>query len=332
MRLAKELAVGITQSCVAFNQDIKALTAKDGILPLYLAYSLKAQEERAMSWADSTTHGTLRLTTEALREIPVRVPPPSEQQAIVDTISTWDRALAEIDAMIEAKEERLKGLRQRLLTGDVRFPEFETGHETVDVDIGEVPQDWEQKKLGDLFDWISDFNRDESVDKVITVGKDAIRDQRDHFNSSVASDNLSGYRIIQPGDFVYDPMSAYYGALGRYDLDETGVVSPAYRVLRLKDGFDSDFVKFLLDSYYVGFRIDAASLQNNKSGKRRGLRQDAFASIKVYLPPSVEEQRRIATFLDAVQHEIDQLRALRDARARQRKGLMQRLLTGEVRV
>jgi type I restriction enzyme S subunit len=271
---------------------------------------------------------SINKTTFQNESIPVA--PARERAGIVDHLDTWDRAIEQTAALIDRKQTRLHGLRQRLMTGEKRFPDCIGSSGMKEVDIGEVPKDWSQQRLGDLFSWKTDKNEDDEIDKVITVGKDEICDQEEHFNRSVASDDLSNYRIIEPGDFVYDPMSAYYGALGRYDLEETGVVSPAYRVLELNDGYDSDFVKFLLESYYVQFRINASSLQNNKSGKRRGLKQDAFASIQVHIPPQ-EEQFRIAETLSVAEAEINQLKQKRDALKQQKKGLMQRLLTGKVR-
>ena len=314
------------------NQHVCILRPKNNLLPKYLSDLLNSRIGRHQIYSFQTGGSREGLNYAQIRAFQVPVPPLKEQKRIASTLRTWDRHLTQIDALIEQKQTRLKGLRQRLLTGDVRFPAFTGSNAMEEVDIGYVPRDWNQCRLGDLFDWRTDKNHDDAISKVITVGKDSIRDQKDHFNTSVASDDLSNYRVIEPGDFVYDPMSAYYGALGRYDLDVPGVVSPAYRVIQLRDGYDSDFVRFLLDSHYVGFRIDASSLQNNKSGKRRGLRKEAFASIKVYIPPTLAEQRKIANVLEEAEREIDQLRDLRAARARQKKGLMQRLLTGEVRV
>jgi type I restriction enzyme S subunit len=320
--------VAIATEPVATNQQINAVVPRDSIESKYLYYMLDYHAERIHVLAGVQAVPSINKTTFQNESIPVA--PARERAGIVDHLDTWDRAIEQTAALIDRKQTRLHGLRQRLMTGEKRFPDCIGSSGMKEVDIGEVPKDWSQQRLGDLFSWKTDKNEDDEIDKVITVGKDEICDQEEHFNRSVASDDLSNYRIIEPGDFVYDPMSAYYGALGRYDLEETGVVSPAYRVLELNDGYDSDFVKFLLESYYVQFRINASSLQNNKSGKRRGLKQDAFASIQVHIPPQ-EEQFRIAETLSVAEAEINQLKQKRDALKQQKKGLMQRLLTGKVR-
>lgn len=254
-----------------------------------------------------------------------------EQCAIARVLGAWDRALADLDALLDAKRQRARGLAQRLLTGRARLPGFESSPGHHETNIGPVPADWRAVRFGKVFAKRSEKNAGSAVDHVITVGKYAIRPQSEHFDKSVASADRSSYNVIRPGDFVYDPMSAYYGAIGRYDGDRPGIVSPVYRVLTLRGGFDSGFVRHLLDAHYVRHRVASYSTQGNKAGKRRGLQHSAFNAIPVYVP-SADEQRRIAAVLDAAEAEIAAHEAERAALAMQKRGLMQRLLTGEVRV
>ena len=274
--------------------------------------------------------GRYKLTKGALIQLPIAFPPLPEQREIARVLGAWDRALADLDALLDAKRERAKGLAQRLLTGRTRLPGFGTDVMRA-TNIGPVPADWAPVRFGKVFAKRSEKNAGSEIDHVITVGKYAIRPQSEHFDKSVASADRSGYNVIRPGDFVYDPMSAYYGAIGRYDSDRPGIVSPVYRVLTLRKGFDSGFVKHLLDAHYVRHRIASYSTQGNKEGKRRGLQHSAFNAIPVYAP-SEDEQREIAAVLDAAGAEVAALEDQRAALARQKKGLMQRLLTGEVRV
>jgi len=271
-----------------------------------------------------------RITLTAIREYLVPLPPLPEQRKIARILGAWDRALADLDALIEAKRRRKRGLAQRLLTGRVRLRGFGCA-EMVETKIGTVPSDWREVRFGKVFKRQSEKNESSAIKRVITVGKYAIRPQSEHFDKSVASADLSNYNVIRPGDFVYDPMSAYYGAIGRYDYEEPGIVSPVYRVLKLRRGFDSGFIKHLLKAHYVRHRIASYSTQGNKEGKRRGLQHVAFKAIPIFVPTE-EEQRRIAGVLDAADAELAALDAQRDALAHQKRGLMQRLLTGEVRV
>lgn len=262
--------------------------------------------------------GRYKLTKDALKRLLLVVPPVLEQRAIIDILNALKGQEKAIRVLIKAKSTYKSGLMQQLLTGQRRFPEFKG-------------QPWREVKLGEVFGKKSMKNVGNRVSLVITVGKYAIRPQLSHFNRSVASSDLSAYNVIEPGDFVYDPMSAYYGAIGRYDLTDAGVVSPVYRVLTIQSGFDTDFAKQLLKSPYILGRLDNASTQGNKEGKRRGLQDGAFNGISFKCPP-LPEQQRIAAVLTACDQEIELLQAQLRQWQQQKKGLMQQLLTGQLRV
>lgn len=253
-----------------------------------------------------------------LKQFPVLLPPMREQKEITKILGCWDRATEQTEKLIIAKTCVKRSLMQQLLAGRNRFPKFKD-------------QNWGQTTLGEVFSDSATVNTDNQISNVITVGKYAIRPQLQHFTRSVASKTLSNYKVIVKGDFVYDPMSAYYGAFGRYELDDPGIVSPVYRVIKLKEGISSDFIKHLIKSHRVVHAIDEQSSQGNKPGKRRGLQREAFASISIPLP-GLQEQERIAAALNACDKEITSLKQQLDALKRQKRGLMQKLLTGQIRV
>lgn len=126
-------------------------------------------------------------------------------------------------------------------------------------------------------------------------------------------------------------MSAYYGALGRYDGERDGIVSPAYRVIRLAPSVHSPFMVHLLRSHHIRFLLERRSSQGNKEGKRRLLQREEFASIEFHLPP-VETQREIADQLATFRRDVSVTERHLNALTRQKRGLMQKLLTGEWRV
>jgi type I restriction enzyme S subunit len=316
MRLEKEFPVGITQQPVTFNQDIKAALPKNGIDPLYLAYALKGQESRAMSWANKTTHGTLRLTTPQLKEIPVPVPPPDEQLRIAEILGTWDKAIEEVNALVGKKKEQLHGLRQRLLAGRVRFPEFDDS--------------WTEATLGEYFQYFSDRNsKGEDLPGLTCSKVHGVIPQSEKFDRRVASKDTSNYKVVERGNLVYDPMLLWDGSIGFVDCVDQGVVSPAYYTFQFneQDG-DRDFFRHLLATHRVKYQYEAISQGTNT--RRQKAPRDAFLGIEVEVP-SLREQQKIAEVMRAAETEIQKLKEKREALKRQKKGLMQRLLTGAVR-
>jgi type I restriction enzyme S subunit len=190
---------------------------------------------------------------------------------------------------------------------------------------------WKTTTFGEVFTERQDRNVGLSSESVVTVGKYAIRKQSEHFTRSVASSDLSNYWSISPGDFVYDPMSAYYGALGQYTDESEGIVSPAYRVIRLHENVLPIFMVYVLKSHRVRFLLETRSSQGNKEGKRRLLQRDEFADIDFLLPP-MEEQSRIAAILSMFEKDLADTKTLIEEIKRQKRGLMQKLLGGEWRV
>src|ERR1019366_1164080 len=157
-----------------------------------------------------------------------------KQSHITGVLHTWDVAIEKIEQLIFLKEKRALAASQFLYLGSM--PEAKS----------ERTEDWLNYSFGDIFEEVFDKNPGLCANDVITVGKYAIRPQSEHFSRSVASKELSSYLLLRPGDFVYDPMSAYYGAIGRYTRASPGVVSPAYRVLHLRHGFDASYIDGLL--------------------------------------------------------------------------------------
>ena len=186
---------------------------KDGCVDrYYLAQVFQGPEfqARIARLSNQSTRNYIGITEQKRLTIPVRSL--SEQRKIAKILRTWDEAIEKLDAICNAKNQRFFSVTQRLLA-----PSRAIGRN--------IPKsNWELATLGEVFEERQDRNEGLGPDDVVTVGKYAIRKQSEHFSRSVASKDQSNYWTISPGDFVYDPMSAYYGALGRYDGPRDGIV------------------------------------------------------------------------------------------------------------
>ena len=258
------------------------------------------------------------MSQDSLEHFRFDLPPLDEQQKIAAVIQTWDEAIEKLDAIYLAKLQRRVGVAQRLLASTQLIGK-------------KKPKRWKIATLGEVFVERQDRNCGLTSESVVTVGKYAIRQQSKHFTRSVASSDLSSYWMISPGDFVYDPMSAYYGALGQYSDETDGIVSPAYRVIRLREGMSPTFMVYLLKSRRIRFMLETRSSQGNREGKRRLLQRDEFANIDFLMPPP-EEQCRIATILSEFEKDLVNTATLMEKVKRQKRGIMQKLLRGEWRV
>lgn len=100
MSLKTEFRIGITQREMAFGQDCKALVAKDGIHPYFLAYSIRARTPLILGMVDEAGHGTGRLNSDQLYAVEIGVPPFSEQRAIAEVLGALDDKIAANDKLV----------------------------------------------------------------------------------------------------------------------------------------------------------------------------------------------------------------------------------------
>ena len=120
MILAHSVPLAVTRAEAAFNQDMKALICRDGLLPDFVLAGMEHQRSRLLQLPTPSTHGTMRVVSEELFALPIPAPPLEEQQAIAE-------ALDSVDGTIERAREERAGLRSlqgsaadALLTGRVR--------------------------------------------------------------------------------------------------------------------------------------------------------------------------------------------------------------------
>lgn len=169
--------------------------------------------------------------------------------------------------------------------------------------LGKIPAHWEIKPLKFIFDNINEINKNLEIKQILSLVKDVgvilYEDKGDVGNKS--KDDLSGYKIARKNDLVLNKMNAVIGSLGVSNYD--GLVSPIYLVLRIKN-------QQCLIRYY-SYLFQSKALQ-------KSLRQFAYGIMEIresidylefknmYLPlPPLEEQKKIADFLDEKCKKID---------------------------
>ena len=298
------------------------------LLPQYARYLFRGEDFRRQMYALSQGSTRFNLSKRELLKSELVLPPLAEQKKIAEILSTWDEAIALTEQLIDALGRRKKGLMQRLLLvpagmehPQVRFPDF--------------TERWEVYEFGQVFERVTRKN-DNGCDNVLTASAEfGLISQTEYYNRSVAGASLENYYLLHQGEFAYNRSSADgypYGALKRLERYEEGVVSTLYICFRLaEENFDPVFFKH----FFEAGGMDRALYQIVQEGARsHGLLNVSlsdFFSLQIHTP-SPEEQHALAEFFDLVDKEIQLARQRLEALKRQKKGLMQRLLTGQVRV
>lgn len=268
------------------------------------------------------------LSVKNIKEIPFIVPPLPEQKAIAALLSTWDEAIEKTERLIQVKEKQLRQMSRWLLFGHKRLGNQK--NELADGHFFKYPSDWALVKIGKVAKEVSARNG-ESDETVLSCSKyDGFVNSLDYFGKQVFSSDTSNYKVIKKGQFGYPSNHVEEGSIGLLEHCEKGIVSPIYVVFEAsKEKVHSPYLYKLLktDIYRHIFQVSTSS-----SVDRRGsLRWGDFSKIKVLIP-SLEEQQEISETLSSAQHEINLLKQLAEKYKTQKRGLMQKMLTGEWRV
>ncbi len=255
--------------------------------------------------------GRFKLTKAALSELPVHLPPLPEQRKIADILSTWDESLKTLDALIAAKTRQKQALMQQLLTGKTRVKGAKGGIKFV--------------RASELFTNRSERNTNGLP--ILSVTQDQGVVLRSSLDRRIGHDEETNgsYKVVRKGDFVIS-LRSFQGGLEYSEIE--GAVSPAYHIIHPRCDLDCLFFKHYFKSADFVSRL-ATAVIGIRDGKQISFTD--FGFIKLPFPP-VEDQRRIGILLDTADQELTLLRTQRQTLDQQKRGLMQRLLTGKIRV
>ncbi len=238
--------------------------------------------------------------------------PMDQQKIIAEILSTWDTAIVRTSKLISAKKNKKKALMHQLLEGKKRLPSFKDS--------------WKEYYLKDLFSERKETNGGHLPLLAIT-GKQGIILASEIDRKDSSSEDKSRYKKITPGDIGYNTMRMWQGVSAVSDME--GIVSPAYTICKPKKGVDVIFMGhlFKMPSVVHLFWRFSQGLVNDTLN----LKFHHFAQIKIKIP-EIKEQIAIAKVLTTIDNEIKYLKKKMAAMEKQKRGLMQKLLTGEVRV
>ena len=247
----------------------------------------------------ATGISVLGISKTNLSNLQIPLPPLKEQEKIAEILTTWDKAITKQTELLEAKELQKKALMQKLLSGEVRFNGFN--------------DEWEEVRLGEICKITTgSSNREDSSE---SKGEYTFFDRSQDIRTSDIY-LFDGEAIIVAGE-GQEFIPKYF--VGKFDLHQR-----TYAIMEFK----LNCGKFLF--YYLYQNRDYFYSQAVGSTVK-SLRLPMFQKMKLKLP-SLPEQQKIAEVLNLADKEINHLKNELEELKQQKKALMQKLLTGEVRV
>ncbi len=319
---------------------VKRLSKYDSgiVSPLYICFRLKREdvcpeymeqyfesgilnkELYRIAQEGARNHGLLNISvTEFFKDINIYLPSFKTQQKVSNILAKCDLVIEKQQEILEEKKKYYQGLIQRLLSGEVRF----------NKDNGQSFPEWRKVKLGEYLIKHNEKSEFNNQYPVLTSSRKGIFLQSDYYaGNDVASDDTTGYNVVPRGYFTYRHMSDdLVFKFNINDIVDKGIVSTLYPVFTVK-GIDSYFLKVKLNE---GDEFKKFALTQKQGGSRTYMYFSKLESLQMNIP-SLEEQEKISEVLKLADKEIELLQKELEALKLQKKGLMQRLLTGEVRV
>ncbi|WP_426125842.1 restriction endonuclease subunit S [Pararhizobium sp. PWRC1-1] len=190
----------------------------------------------------------------------------------------------------------------------------------------EVPEGWQLEKLGSFVEEFKVLDSAGDLPPLSVTKSSGIVFQSDKFNKRIANASSGNYKVIKNGEYSYDPMSLYYGAIGRLKVCDVGIVSPAYITFRLQGALDTIFFDLYIKTRDFLVHVNKVTTGGNQDGKRKKTDWNSFCSLPIALPP-LHEQRRIAEILSSVDEAIAATRAVIEQTRKVKQGVLERLLT-----
>ena len=277
-------------------------TVQNEILAKFLAYFFKTivWQNQVKSVANyGARYDRINITDNAFFSLKILLPPLDEQEKIAEILSTWDEAINLTINLIESKKQFKKALMQNLLTAKIRFPHFK--------------DEWKEIKLGEICE--------------IQTGK------------------LNANAMIQGGRYKFFTCAKEVFEIDCYAFDTEAILISgngenvgyihyfngkfnAYQRTYVLDKFTENI---LFIKYFLEFSLKRKIEIEKKDGNTPYIVLSTIFDFIVRLP-NLNEQQKIAEVLIAYDDEINLLNLKLENLKKQKQGLMQKLLSGKVRV
>ena len=231
------------------------------------------------------------------------LPPSKEEQS---KIGGYFDQLDHLITLHQRKCEETKKLKKYML--QKMFPQ--NGQTVPEIRFSGFTDAWEQRKLGDLVDRVTRKNQDLVSELPLTISAQyGLMDQNEFFDKRVASKDVSGYYLIENGEFAYNKSTstdAPWGTVKRLDRYENGVLSTLYIVFGIKENnpVDSDFLVsyYSTNLWHKGIHEIAA-----EGARNHGLLNIApadFFETDLTIPQDIEEQKKIGKYFENLERLI----------------------------
>ncbi|MCG7333699.1 restriction endonuclease subunit S [Sporosarcina sp. ACRSM] len=310
------------------SADMYPIDVNNEILtPEYLLYSILDKRFTKAMTANSARTGIPKVNKQEIDSFKFVLPSIQEQQKIASILSTVDNQIDETEQLIVITKELKKGLMQKLLTKGIGHTEFKQ------TELGEIPEQWEYILLDTVAERKSGHTPDKKVNSYWNGNipwislKDTYRLDNRYVEETTDYTTIEGINnssaVLLPINTVIILRDATVGKIG---------------IMRHEMATSQHFI-----NYICGEKLNPIFLYYYLLSKKKLFQRIAigstiktiglpfFKKFKITLP-SIQEQEKIAQTLSTVDDQIDTYEQEKEKYEELKKGLMQQLLTGQIRL
>jgi type I restriction enzyme S subunit len=295
---------GQISPCLHQNHVFAVRPAADKLLPEFLAaLAASSHGRRYFQSASKQSTNLASINSTQLKTFPLLLPPLPVQRKIAEILRTWDDAIGKTLELRRLADARRGALAERVLAPS---PEI-------------------RRKLSQLTKPIKTRNSASELGRESVMGVSnrsglvAMREQ------TIAAD-ISRYQVLPPRAFAYNPMRINVGSIAMSRLESHVLVSPDYVLFQCDEReLSPEYLDHVLRTRWWLHHVNAGA----SGSVRTRTYYDDLAAISIAAPP-VAEQENISLALDGLDMEIELLRRKAELLRTQKRGLMQKLLTGQV--
>ena len=276
----------------ATSQDFLSLSVLK-TEPQFTVYALYKKLQSELNAVQGTS--IKGVTKNELLAKEIMIPCYEEQEKIGSYLHYLDHLIT----LHQRKCEETKTLKKYML--QKMFPQ--NGHSVPEIRFSGFTEDWEQRKLGDVFEQTANFvnPNDDDIELWSLTVEDGLTPKSERYNREFLVKKKTNFKEVRPGDIVYNPMNMTLGAVGFNGMAKSVAVSGYYTTMVANKGYDSYYINTWLKS------PQAISLYKTfATGSLKEKQRVQFPTLSI-IPatfPEHDEQTKIGSYFEHLDHLI----------------------------
>ena len=280
--------------------------------PTFLAHALNADDAVRQKSRLGKGHSVVHIHEAELARVSVFLPPISEQRKIGEILRTWDDAANMLEVLRTEKERLLRRFYSVVFQPGSLINRF-----------------WAEYRIGEFLIPRVEYALPKANLPLYSLTiEDGVTPKTERYNRDflVKDHNSKTYKIVHPGDIVFNPSNLRWGAIARSDVNHEVLLSPIYEVLEVNSGkINADYLTHALTCPFQIRRF--ATKVEGTLLERMAVKLNAFLMSKIVVPTDKKEQADFSNLLNSMQEEIQFLLEQLSTVVLQKRGLLQKLLT-----